>query len=661
MIRFLQTPGTFKKVALGGILVFFSVAMVIQLIPGGLGEAFGFSGGTNQAGVLAQIGDQQVTTQEIEARAEQIRAQRNYPQQLMPYIREQAADGLVTRKVLLVEADRMGLKATDQDVQAELHSGALGQQLFPKGEFIGEAGYEQVVSQYFRMSVAQFEQMVREELLLRKLNGLVMDGVVVSPDDIKAAYLRDKTKVKLEYAVLSAEDLMKQVNPGEEELKAYFERNQARYKDTIPETRKAKYVVVDSDKVAEKMPVTQQDLQRFYNENKDQFRVPDEVNARHILVRTPLPGPDGKTDPKAVDDARKKAEDILKQVKAGGDFATLAKKYSDDEGTKEKGGELGWFQRGRMVKEFEQAAFALDKGQTSGVVQSSFGFHIIRLDDKHAAHLRSFDEMKSQIEPVVKRQKAQKDAEQLADTLQAQARTTTLEQAAAKSGFAVTTTDFVKRTDQLPGIGPSPDFMERLFSASESSPPAVAPLQQGFVVYQVTGIKPPQTPSFEHIRARVENDLKRERSQQMLVQKVQELSDRARAEHDLRKAAKEIGATVKTSESVGPDGQVPNIGSMSGPAAVAFSMKPGEISGPVRGSTGEGIVLTVTQREEPSLANLDKSQEEVREKLLQDKRQIVLQNFATSLRERMDKEGKIRWNKDERTRLFNPKLGGAGM
>src|SRR5512135_3376786 len=125
MIRFLQTPGKFQKILLTSVLVFIAALMVITLIPGGfLGDSFGFANTT--PGVLAQIGDQQVTRQEIDARAEQVRAQRSYPQQLMPLIRQQAAEGLVTQKAMLVEAGRLGLKVADADLRQELQSGAWG-------------------------------------------------------------------------------------------------------------------------------------------------------------------------------------------------------------------------------------------------------------------------------------------------------------------------------------------------------------------------------------------------------------------------------------------------------------------------------------------------------------------------------------------------------
>ena len=140
--------------------------------------------------------------------------------------------------------------------------------------------------------------------------------------------------------------------------------------------------------------VTQPELQSYYEQHRDQYRVPEQVNVRHILIKTPLPGPDGKVDQKAVDAARAKAEDVLKQVKAGGNFAELAKKYSEDPGSAKNGGSLGWIGKGRTVPEFEKAAFSLPKGGTSDLVQSSYGFHIIHVDDKHDAHVKSLDEVK---------------------------------------------------------------------------------------------------------------------------------------------------------------------------------------------------------------------------------------------------------------------------
>src|SRR5439155_19612453 len=133
------------------------------------------------------------------------------------------------------------------------------------------------------------------------------------------------------------------------------------YVNSIPEKRQLKYVVFDTSKLLAQTQVTQQELQNYYDQHRDEYRVPEQVNVRHLLVKSPIPGPDGKVDPKALEAARAKAQDVLKQVKAGGNFADLAKKYSEDPGSAKESGSLGWIGKGRTVPEFEKAAFSLPK------------------------------------------------------------------------------------------------------------------------------------------------------------------------------------------------------------------------------------------------------------------------------------------------------------
>jgi peptidyl-prolyl cis-trans isomerase D len=198
----------------------------------------------------------------------------------------------------------------------------------------------------------------------------------------------------------------------------------------------------------------------------------------------------------------------------------------------------------------------------------------------------------------------------------------------------------------LPGLGPAPQFIDAVFNAQEKSPPDAAPATQGIAVFQLVAIKPASTPSFEEIRSRVESEFQNERSSVLLSQKVQELSDRAKAEHDLKKAAKELGATVKTSDLVLPDGQVPDVGSMSGQASVAFTMKPGEISGPINeGATAS--VLQLLESRPPSEADYAAKRDQIRDSLLQVKQQQRFSLFVSNLIDQMTKAGKIRKNEDE--------------
>ncbi len=649
MIRFLQTPGRVKKYVLGGMLVVICVSMAWYVVPSGGTAGLGLGGPGK--GVVATVSGEEVTATAVQRQAKQL-LQQQFPRggaqanSLLPFFAQRAAETLISEKILLAEAQRMGLKATDDDLRDYLHQGQLGQVLFPGGNFIGKEAYEDLVSRNGGYTVPQFEQLVKDEILINKLRNLVGSSASVTDAEVRQQFEKQNTKVKFDYAVIKKDDILKGLKPADAELKAYYDRNQKTYVNSIPEKRQLKYVVFDTSKVLTQTQVTRQDLESYYDQHREEYRVPEQVNVRHILIKSPLPGPDNKVDQKAVDAAQAKAQDVLKQVKAGGNFADLAKKYSEDPGSAKNGGSLGWIGKGRTVPEFEKVAFSLPKGATSDLVKSSYGFHIIHVDDKQDAHVKTLDEVQSQIEPLIKQQKAAQAAQHEAEQLVSDARSNSLEKAAAAKGLQVITTDFVSRNNLLPGIGSDPQFMTAAFGQNQNAPPDEVQLHQGFAIYQVTAVKPPSTPTFEEIRSRVEQEFKNERATQLLTQKTQELSDRAKADHDLKKAAKELGAELKTSGFVLPDGQVPDIGSMSGAASVAFTLKPGDISGPID-SGNTGAVLSVTDRQAPTDQDYAAKKDQIRDSLLQNKQGEVFGLFLGNLRETMEKSGKVKINQQE--------------
>ncbi len=649
MIRFLQTPGPIKKIVLGGLLTVISVLMAITLIPG-FGSSNFLGNATSTRGVVATVSGEEVSANDVQRQAKQM-LQQQFPRggaqasMLLPFFAQRAADNLINEKLILAEARRMGLRATDEDLRNFLHQGQLGPILFPEGKFIGQEGYQDFVSRN-GYTVPRFEELVKEDILINKLRSLVASSASVTDAEVKQQFEKQSSKVKFNYAIIKKDDILKGLHPADAELKAYYDRNKTTYVNSIPEKRKLKYVVLDNAKLLAQTQIIPPDLQSYYDQHREEYRVPEQVNVRHILIKGPLPGTDGKLDPKALDATRAKAQDVLKQVKSGGNFADLAKKYSEDPGSAKQGGSLGWIGKGRTVPEFEKAAFSLAKGATSDLVQSSYGFHIIHVDDKQDAHLKTVDEVKPQVEPLIKQQKVAQAAQKEADQLLREARSAGLDKAASVKGLQVITTDFVASKDVLPGIGSDPQFMTAAFGQTANAPPEEAQLHQGFAIYQVTAVKPPSTPTFEEIRSRVEQEFKNERSAQLLNQKTQELSDRAKAAHDLKKAAKELGATYKTSDLVLPDAQVPDIGSMTGPASVAFTLKPGEISGPVdNGSTGG--VLSVIDRQLPTEQDFAVKKDQVRDSLLQNKQREIFGLFLENLRTTKEKAGQVKINQKE--------------
>jgi peptidyl-prolyl cis-trans isomerase D len=500
------------------------------------------------------------------------------------------------------------------------------------------------------MGVQQFEQEVKSEIAQRKLLALINGAVSVSDKDVAEEVQKQGVKVKFEYAVLTLDDVKKQIKPTDAELKAFYEQNKQQYVNSIPEKRKARYILIDTAKLADKISLSQAQLQQYYSQHQDEYRIPETVTVRHILIKTPTPDADGKVDQKGVDAARTKADDIEKQLKSGANFGDLAKKNSEDPGSAQNGGLMPPITRGRTVPEFEQAAFNTPVGQTTNVVRTSYGFHIIHVEAKQQARLKPLDEVKSQIEPLIKQQQVSSEAQSLANTVQTRARTGGLDKAASEKGLTIITTDFIAQTDPLPGVGNAKDLVSALFEAKKNDPPGTAQTSQGYAIYQVTDIQPPQTPTFEQIKAQVEQQFKEQRAQALLAQKTQELSDRAHADHDLKKAAKELGATVKTSDLVDANAQVPEIGPMNGAAAVAFGMKPGEISGPLQGGPN-GAVLTVLEIQKPSPEEVKQNWDRAKEALLDQKRSTFEGLYVQSLRDRLEKEGKIKINKTEMQRL----------
>lgn len=642
MIRFLQSGNRVAKYLLGGFLLLLTASMVTYLIPGFMGDT-----GVTRGGVVASVGGQDVLTQDVtRAVQSQMRAQR-YPEALMPFLTQQVLQRLIQGAELRYEARRMGFRVSDDEVRDELRNGQYKEVFFPGGNWIGQQRYEELLREN-NTSVEEFENEMRDGLLTRKLLSTISAGVTVSPAELEQAYQDQNTKVKFEYAVLNRDDVQKQIKPTDAELKSYYETNKARYQNSIPEKRVVRYFVINEKDAENKVTVTPSDLQRYYSTNQQQYRVPERAKVRHILIKTPAPGPDGKVDQNAVNAARAKAEDLLKQIKSGANFAELAKKNSQDPGSAAQGGELGWIVKGQTVPEFEKTAFAQSPGQISNVVQTSYGFHIIQTEEKEQAHEKPLSDVRAEIEPIVKQEMAGKVLTDEVNRAQDVARKQGLDKAAASVNAQVVQSNPIAHSDSLPGVGNAPELMNQIFADNEKSGPDSSNTNTGYVIFEVNKIIPAQTPTFEAIKDKVTTDFKNERTGELLSKKAQELADRAHAEHNLAKAAKEAGAALKTSDMVGRSSQVPDIGSMAGPANVAFTMKPGEISGPLNLGQKEAVI-SITEKQEPPAngEEFTKASEQLREQLAEQKKEQAVQLFMGNLRTRLEKEGKLKLNKAE--------------
>lgn len=643
MIRFFQQDTKVMKVIFWVIIIVACVTMVIFLVPGL------FNGDTsstttyaviNRSGILGRFlpAEDSIATSDVQNRAARALQRQQLPDQLMPYMMQQVAQGLISQHIELVAAKRLGITATDDDVRHFLHTGQWGMLLFPNGKFIGDAQYAEFVSDQFGMTRENFESEVKNEIIDQRLRALITGGVTVSDNDVRSAYLSQGTKIKFDYAVIDSNSLRNQINPTDAQLETYFKQNAAKYAQAIPEARKIQYVAFTAANLPQApAPVTDAEVQQYYQQHQTDYHVDEQVKVRHILIAV------NSQDPNADAAAKAKAQGILDQLHHGGNFAELAKKYSDDPGSKAQGGELGWIKHGATVAEFDAAAFSLQPGQTSGLVRSKFGYHIIQTEAKQAAHDQPLSDVKPQISATLTRQHEQSAEQNFAQQLMAESVKSGLAATATAHHLPVVTTDFVSQASVVPNIADSTQLLTGAFSTKQGAAPQVASTGDGFAIYQVIGVQPAHAPDFANFKSHILDDYRDEQLPQLLATKTNELAARAKSEEDLAKAAKELGATVKSSDLVGRDAQVPDIGALATTAPQLFDMTAGQVSGPINNGH-DGVVVKLTDKQSPSTEEIAKNFDATRDSLLDQRRNNMFEVFMSSLENSYEKAGRIRLN-----------------
>src|SRR3954470_18179509 len=290
-------------------------------------------------------------------------------------IEQQILQQMVDERAALAEAERLGVKVSDEEVAQRIYAIPAFQE---NGAFIGVARYQQLLSsQRPPLTASEFEDSVRRSLLVDKLRAAVTDWLSISDKELEQEYRRRNDKVKLAVVSFLADSFRPDVKVADADVASYFEAHKAEFK--IPEKRKVKYALIDVEAMRAKITVSAQDIERAYNNGIPQYTTPEQVRASHVLLKT-----EGKDDAAV----KAKAEEILKQAKGGADFAELAKKYSEDDSNAKNGGDLDYFGRGRMVAEFDQVVFAMKPGDISDLVKTQYGYHIIKLVDKKTATTR---------------------------------------------------------------------------------------------------------------------------------------------------------------------------------------------------------------------------------------------------------------------------------
>jgi len=410
-------------------------------------------------------------------------------------IKQRALNSLIEKRLISQESNRIGLGVTDDEVANAIFTYPAFQ---VNGKFY-EGRYRSLLS-YNRMEPADFESAIKLELLGKKIQNFIKCFFPLTDLEMMDYYSYQKEKVNIGFVSFNPRDFKGKMVVKQDEKEAYFKAHKEKYR--IPEKIKIAYLVLAPSDFLDKVTIAEKEISDFYELNQESFKNPKKIKARHILLKV---SPDASESEET--NTKEKALSLLKRLKDGEDFAALAKKYSQGP-TASKGGDLGYFTRGKMVKSFEELAFSLKKGEIGGPVKTRFGWHIIRIDDIKNTTIKTLSEVRNQIVTTLKNDISNEIAHERALTLMDQMPyDINLATYAAQHGLAVKETDYFPKKGTIPGLGGDERLIKSIFSLKKGETSEIIEHKDKFYIIQVVDNKDSHIPKMSEVSDQLDKDV----------------------------------------------------------------------------------------------------------------------------------------------------------
>ncbi len=542
-------------------------------------------------------------------------------------LKQKTLEDLIDREILLQEAEHLNIKATPEQVRKAI----IETQTFQENGIFSPGLYKRMLS-YNGVSAKDFEKAKERELLIKILENLVKNSVIVSEEEIREVYNLQKEKVKIEYIKINPENIKEEPLVSQEELNEYFEKNKAGFR--VPEKARVKYIIFDPKTFEQKVDVSDKEIEEYYEQDMEQFFEPEQVKAKHILLIVKKDASE-----KEVAETRKKALDILDQLNKGEKFETLAKKYSEDPSSAEKGGDLGYFKKGQMVKPFEETAFSLKPGETSSPVRTQFGFHIIQVEDKKQARTKPLEEVKSEIEEDIRKEKAQELVKRTAKRAYNRLfKDRNIEKYATENDLELLETGyfvFGKAPEDRPG---KEVFSEETFLLSPGEMAPAFAIGQRYFLLKLVDKKESHIPSVEEVKSEIEKEVKKKKRLQMAKDKADKiLSQLISGEEKWDGLEKKYGLKVEEVELHRQGDFVSGIGSSKELKKAAFALdSPGSFAATCF-QTDRGIFLVrLKEKTGTDDAEFEKEKDKTAQTVLQEKRKEAFDRYLQKLKARTE-------------------------
>ena len=498
-------------------------------------------------------------------------------------LNRQVLNSLVDERLLLQQARKLHLSATPEEVRKRILAMPA---LNPDGRFIGPEMYAQFVTTQLQYdSPAAFEDDLARQITLEKMESAMENSIIVSNKAADAEYRRTSENARIRYVLYPAAKELPNVTVTPQDVDSYYQQNQTKY--AHGEQRDLKYLLADVTRIRSQIAPSEDELRKRYESQKESFKRPESAHILHILIKV-----DPKATPAEQMQAQIKAEALVRQLRAGADFAKLAKENSGDPSSSGNGGDMGFVDQGMTVEPFDQAAFSIPLNTISDPIRSQeYGYHIIKVLERRPPGYRTFEEVRQQLSAQMVDQMAKDQARDEimrvnSKVQQSKPKTTAEFTALATDRVTSNDTEWFAKNSQIPGLGFNSPVVTWAFTAKQGDISEVIQTQRGPIIAFVEGVRPAGVSPLADIRARVEQDAKLEKARQLSRQKL----DQAAAGAPSVDAVAAKAGVPAADTTVTRQGFISGIpGDTSALVDTVMASNVGQVKGPV--VAGDGAVV----------------------------------------------------------------------
>lgn len=616
-----QTRSWFVYIAFGIIIVVFVFF-------------YGWGGrGAREQEMVSLVNNQKITRRQYNETYENLLKlsrntyKRDLSEEEIGQLRQRAMDDLIDRTLLLQEAGRWGLMVSLDEIKREIANTPAFQR---EGIFNKELYLRQLTAS--NMSPSEFEKAMSASILITKLMEVLQDTAKLSDKELFDLYRLENEKVNLRFLRLSTSGFENKAGASPEEVKEYYKNNQESYR--VPVRVKTRHLLFDPKLYGEKVEIKPEEIEKIYRLNEDRFMQKERVRARHILMEVK-----GGQGDRAEEEARKRAEEIRGRIEKGEDFSQLAKRFSQDTASASQGGDLGYFERGQMMKTFEEVAFSLQPGEVSPVVRTPRGFHIIKLEDVQEERPEPLEKVRGVIDEELRMERADELAKEEARRAVSQIyRNGNLIDYAEKNGLSVHETGFFSEEEPIEGIGINRDFSDSAFLLKTGEISPIVSVDKRYLILQLIERKESYLPTLEEAEDRVAKMMKKEKAKTMAKGEAERFLSELKSGTPMDQIASREHLTLEeTGFFTRSRGFISKIGFSQGLAKEAFSLTPQRpFPQKVYGIRANYFIVGLKERGEVDQEKFQPQKEKVRERLLAQKREERVKLWLKESRERAE-------------------------